>query len=174
MEGRVGNWRSGYWLDFQFPYSDRVCCRGKLEEFNNVYSLGTIFLALALGWLGDRWNKPLLSGLGLLPVVIGMTGFNFQLVEFLPVSVPPWLAVAMATIPLNWAQIGDYFGRKSYAVCGGHGRKRGLAAFISPIFAGWIFDRTGSYVIVFLSFSAILSPPSSSPSSICAFAFRLL
>ncbi len=114
-------------------------------------------MALALGWLGDRWNKPLLSGLGLFPVVLGMTGLIFSSSNLCLYLFPLGLAVAMATIPLNWAQIGDYFGRKSYAALRGvMGISYGLAAFISPIFAGWIFDRTGSYVIVFLSFSAIL------------------
>jgi MFS family permease len=123
----------------------------------SLYSFGTIFLALALGWLGDRWNKLLLSGLGLLPVVLGMIGLIFSSSNFSLYLFPLGLAVAMATIPLNWAQIGDYFGRKSYAALRGvMGISYGFAAFISPIFAGWIFDRTGSYVIVFLSFSAIL------------------
>ena len=123
----------------------------------SLYSFGTIFLALAFGWLGDRWNKPLLSGLGLFPVILGMTGLIFSSSNFSLYLFPLGLAVAMATIPLNWAQIGDYFGRKSYAALRGvMGISYGLAAFISPIFAGWIFDRTGSYVIVFLSFSAIL------------------
>ena len=123
----------------------------------SLYSFGTILMALALGWLGDRWSKPLLSGLGLLPAVVGMIGLNFSSSNFSLCLFPIGLAVAMGTIPINWAQIGDYFGRQSYATLRGvMGVSYGLAAFISPIFAGWIFDRTGSYAIVFLSFSAVL------------------
>jgi MFS family permease len=123
----------------------------------SLYSFGTILMALALGWWGDRWSKPLLSGFGLLPVVAGMVGLIFSSSNLSLYLFPIGLAVAMGTIPINWAQIGDYFGRQSYATLRGvMGVSYGLAAFISPIFAGWIFDRTGSYAIVFLSFSAIL------------------
>jgi MFS family permease len=123
----------------------------------SLYSFGTILMALALGWWGDRWSKPLLSGVGLLPAVVGMVGLIFSSSNFSLYSFPIGLAVAMGTIPINWAQIGDYFGRQSYAALRGvMGVSYGLAAFISPIFAGWIFDRTGSYAIVFLSFSVIL------------------
>jgi len=98
-----------------------------------------------------------LSGVGLLPAVVGMVGLIFSSSNFSLYSFPIGLAVAMGTIPINWAQIGDYFGRQSYAALRGvMGVSYGLAAFISPIFAGWIFDRTGSYAIVFLSFSVIL------------------
>jgi MFS family permease len=123
----------------------------------SLYSFGTILMALALGWWGDRWSKPLLSGVGLLPAVVGMVGLIFSSSNFSLYLFPIGLAVAMGTIPINWAQIGDYFGRQSYAALRGvMGVSYGLAAFISPIFAGWTFDRTGSYAIVFLSFSAIL------------------
>jgi MFS family permease len=123
----------------------------------SLYSFGTIIIALALGWLGDRWSKPLLSGVGLLPAVVGMVGLIFSSSNFFLYFFPVGLAVAMGTIPINWAQIGDYFGRQSYAALRGvMGVSYGLAAFVSPVFAGWFFDRTGSYAIAFLSFSAIL------------------
>jgi cyanate permease len=32
----------------------------------------------------------------------------------------------------------------------------GTATFLSPIYAGWVFDRNGSYSIVFITFSIIL------------------
>ena len=32
----------------------------------------------------------------------------------------------------------------------------GVATFISPIFAGWVFDITGSYTIVLFTFSGLL------------------
>jgi MFS family permease len=123
----------------------------------SLYSFGTIVAAMALGWLGDRWSKPLLSGIGLLPAVVGMVGLFFSSSNSFLYLFSIGLAVAMGTIPINWAQIGDLFGRRSYAALrGAMGVSYGLATFISPIYAGWIFDRTGSYDIALLSFSAIL------------------
>ena len=66
---------------------------------------------------------------------------------------PIGLAITAGTIPLNWALIGDLFGRRSYATLRGiMGVGYGVGTFISPIYAGWIFDRTGSYENVLLTF----------------------
>jgi MFS family permease len=63
----------------------------------------------------------------------------------------------MGTAPLNWALIGDFFGRGSYATIRGiMGIGYGTATFLSPIYAGWIFDRTESYTLVLITFSIIL------------------
>lgn len=58
--------------------------------------------------------------------------------------------------PLDIFVRGRYFGRKSY------GRLQGLAmivsaplGFISPIFTGWIYERTGNYNIAFIIFAAV-------------------
>ena len=56
------------------------------------------------------------------------------------------------------ALIGDFFGRTSYATLRGiMGAGYGITTFFSPIFAGLIFDRTESYDVVLLTFSAILA-----------------
>ena len=68
-------------------------------------------------------------------------------------SFPIGLAITMGTVPLNWALIGDFFGRRSYATLRGiMGVGYGIGTFMSPIYAGWIFDRTGSYEYVLLTF----------------------
>ncbi|MFC1971613.1 hypothetical protein ACFLV0_06815 [Chloroflexota bacterium] len=73
---------------------------------------------------------------------------------FLPIG----LAITMGSAPLNWSLIGDFFGRHSYATLRGiMGVVYGTATFLSPIYAGWLFDRTGgSYTVVLANFSAIL------------------
>jgi MFS family permease len=64
----------------------------------------------------------------------------------------------MGTMPLNWAIIGDFFGRRSYATLRGiMGIFYGVATFGSPIYAGWIFDLTGSYTITLLTFAVVLA-----------------
>jgi MFS family permease len=62
----------------------------------------------------------------------------------------------MGTAPLNWALIGDLFGRKSYAPLRGiMGVSYGTMSFLSPIYAGWIHGLTGSYTLVLVSFAAL-------------------
>jgi MFS family permease len=76
-------------------------------------------------------------------------------------------ALAMGTAPLNWAMIGDFFGRGSYATLRGiMGIGYGTATFLSPIYAGWVFDRTESYTLVLVTFSIIFA--------VCAGFFAIL
>jgi sugar phosphate permease len=133
----------------------------------SLYAFISIPLAIGLGWTGDRWNKARLSGLCILPIILAMVGMIFCQGEAILYFFPIAFAVIMGTAPLNWALIGDFFGRGSYATLRGiMGIGYGLATFLSPIYAGWIFDRTESYNIVLITFSIILT--------VAAFCFTVL
>ncbi|MDO8957371.1 MAG: MFS transporter [Deltaproteobacteria bacterium] len=123
----------------------------------SVSALGSIIASLALGWLGDRWNKALLSSLCIVPTIIAMLGLVFSQETNVLYFFPIGFAITMGTAPLNWALIGDFFGRGSYATIRGiMGIGYGTATFLSPIYAGWIFDRTESYTLVLITFAIIL------------------
>jgi len=109
-----------------------------------------------MGWFGDRWDKSRMCGLGVLPtmgeILLLMYGHSGVSIYALPVG----LAITMGTVPLNWALIGDFFGRSSY------GTLRGImvvgtgpGTFLSPIYAGWVFDRTESYSPALWAFFAV-------------------
>jgi len=133
-----------------------------MSEAHSAYlvslsALTSILAMLALGWLGDRWNKSLICSLCIIPTIVAMIGMIFSqetaILYFFPIA----FAITYATAPLNWALIGDFFGRSRYATLRGiMGVGYGTATFLSPIYAGWVFDRTGSYSIVFITFSIIL------------------
>ena len=123
----------------------------------SVSAFSCILSSIALGWMGDRWNKAMLSSLCLIPTMIAMGGMVFSqesaFIYFFPVA----FAITMGTAPLNWALIGDFFGRGAYATIRGiMGIGYGTATFFSPIYAGWIFDRTESYAWVLITFTIIL------------------
>jgi MFS family permease len=123
----------------------------------SVSALGSIIASLAFGWLGDRWNKALLSSLCIVPTIIAMLGLVFSQETNVLYLFPIGFAITMGTSPLNWALIGDFFGRGSYATIRGiMGIGYGTATFLSPIYAGWIFDRTESYTLVLITFAIIL------------------
>jgi len=133
----------------------------------SLLAFGSILTSLVFGWLGDRWNKALLCSLGTLPTAIAMVGLILGREELILFFFPVGFAITMGTSSLNWALIGDLFGRHSYATLRGiMGVGYGVATFLSPIYAGWVFDRTGSYDIVLLTFAGILA--------ITAFFFILL
>jgi len=124
----------------------------------SLFSLISIPVLLALGWMGDRWNKALLSGLSILPMMFAMLGMIFiqgtAVLFFFSIA----FAIGWATAPLNWALIADFFGRTRYATLRGiMGVGYGIPSFFSPIYAGWVYDHTESYTFALLTFSIILA-----------------
>jgi len=60
-----------------------------------------------------------------------------------------------ASVPLVLITIGRYFGRKAFgSIVGTSNAIRAPFALMAPVFAGWIFDRSGSYTTAFILFSA--------------------
>jgi sugar phosphate permease len=122
----------------------------------SLFALGTIPTTLVCGWFGDRWNKSLLCGLGVLPTMAGMGFLMMGETGAFLYALPIGLAVTMGTVPLNWALIGDFFGRRSYGTLRGiMGVGTGLGTFFTPIYAGWVFDRTGGYALALWGFLII-------------------
>jgi sugar phosphate permease len=123
----------------------------------SLFAFSTIFTMLVLGWMGDRWDKSLLCSLCIVPTIGVMVGLTLSraspFIYFFPIA----LAITMGIAPLNWALIGDFFGRRAYATLRGiMGICYGTATFVSPVYAGWIYDATGSYKLVLITFSIIL------------------
>jgi sugar phosphate permease len=115
--------------------------------FVGFMSFGTVVLTPVLGWMGDRLSKPRLSAfcmaVGAVSIVIllNQSGRIWQLT--LGVLL---LAVAESTHHLDWAIMGDYFGRQAFATLRGWQHLPDqLMSMTTPVWMGWIFDRTGSY-----------------------------
>jgi len=114
-----------------------------------LVALISVPLILYFGWLSDRLGRQKLlagcyisaaSSLLLLNVVDGTWPILLAMIMFTGTEIGSGL---------NWALVGDLFGRKRFATI------RGLlspiynvALFSMPILAGWIKDETGSYEIV--------------------------
>lgn len=123
----------------------------------SLMAFTSIPLALLLGWIGDRWDKLKLCSLCCLPTIAAMVGMIFGGSRLVLYLFPVVFALTFATAPLNWALIGDFFGRRSYGTLRGiMGFGYGTATFISPLYAGWIFDRTNSYSFVLWTFAGVL------------------
>lgn len=123
----------------------------------SLMSFISILSSLAFGWLGDRWNKAFLCSLGTIPTLLAMVGLLCTRTPAILYALPIGFALTMGTAPLNWALIGDFFGRRSYATLRGiMGTGYGFVTFFSPIYAGWVFDHTGSYELVLITFAVVL------------------
>ncbi len=122
----------------------------------SLFAFCTILTTLVIGWMGDRWNKSFVCSVGILPTVLGILPLMLNQSSTILYAFPIGLAITMGTVPLNWALIGDFFGRRTYATLRGIvGIGTGLGTFLSPVYAGWIFDHSGSYFYALLTFIVI-------------------
>ena len=125
-----------------------------VPETNAAFMLGgmacmSLIARLAIGAIGDRFQKQLVIAAGL---CLGMAGL--LILQYSTATWHLWVyivsyAVMEGIIPLNWAIIGDYFGRTHFATLRGFmGLVYTWGAIIFPVVAGWIYDTTGSYTNV--------------------------
>lgn len=115
--------------------------------FVGLLSFGTFVFTPVLGLLGDNLSKPRLSAVCMavgalsMAMLLNQSGHIWQLV--LSVLL---LAVSESANPLNWAIMGDFFGRRAFATLRGWQHLPDQVMSMStPVWMGWIFDHTGSY-----------------------------
>lgn len=106
---------------------------------------------LTFGWLGDRYSKKYLLSLLYFLRAIVFAGFLI-----IPISVESVLVLSaalgllwLATVPLTNALVGHLFGLRYLAMLAGIVfASHQLGSFISVWLAGWMFDVSGSYSLV--------------------------
>ena len=115
--------------------------------FIGILSFATLVFNVLIGWLGDKVSKPKLSAVcmagGVLSmlVLLNQSGFIWQLLIFAIL-----LGFAESANPLNWAIMGEFFGRRSFATLRGWQHlPNQLMSMSTPVWMGWIFDNTQSY-----------------------------
>ncbi|MEK7814292.1 MAG: MFS transporter, partial [Chloroflexota bacterium] len=117
--------------------------------FVGLLSFSTLFFNPCVGWLGDTWSKQRLSavamvagGLALVVLLWGHTSGHLWVLAIFAIL----LALSESANPLAWAIMGDFFGRRSFATLRGWQHLPDqLMSMSTPVWMGWIFDRTSSY-----------------------------
>ena len=109
--------------------------------------VGTLFF----GWLGDRYSKKYL--LSILYFLRAIVFAGFLIVPISVTSVMVFSATLgflwLATVPLTNALVGQLFGLRYLATLAGIVfASHQLGSFTSVWLAGWMFDATGSYTLV--------------------------
>ncbi len=109
------------------------------------------------GWFADRLPKPPVISLLLLfqasSILVIAQAQNVQMAYLFAVLYGIGFG---GRIPLLTAIRGDYFGRKAFATIMGLSQfPNNIAMIGAPLFAGYMFDTTGSYFIPFTSFAAL-------------------
>ena len=118
-------------------------------------SFNTLLFNPCVGWMGDRWSRQricsgaMVAGVLAVLVLMASNGQLWQLAIFVTL-----LATAETSSPLNWAILADFFGVKSYATLHGWLTLPGqTVSMITPVWAGWVFDKTDSYFWALVPFA---------------------
>ncbi len=113
------------------------------------------------GWLADKWRWDLKYLYAIASVVQAIGLFIFSRATSMS---GVWLFIVVfglafgLRVVLEPAMRAKYFGRKAFgSIMGYMGFFAIFGAFGGPVFAGWIFDTTGSYVSAFLIFAGMMA-----------------
>ncbi len=112
---------------------------------------------LTFGWFGDRLNKKyvymasfLISSLGVFILA------HIRNMEMLYLFLVVYGFGYGGGIPLLYAIKAEYFGRKAFATISGFTMFFLMGPTMAgPIFAGWVYDVTGSYYTAFMTFGVL-------------------
>lgn len=109
------------------------------------------------GYYADRFNKPLMIAFFMVIQAAGIMIFAlFDQHWTAYVAIVLYGAGFGGRSPLTTAIRGDYFGRKAFATIMGISQlPMNIAMIFAPLFAGYMFDTTGSYVVPFSAFGIL-------------------
>lgn len=127
-----------------------------LERQEAANLLGLMAIAgvpavLLFGWAGDRFNKNIVIAFGAIAGVLGLVilGISDKTWHLIPYVF--FMGIADASFPVIVSLSGDYFGRRSFATLRGISQFfTAFGVFVTTIFAGWVWDKTGSYTAAIL------------------------
>jgi MFS family permease len=119
--------------------------------------LFSIIGRVALGWLGDVFEKRYAMALAFGFMSAGMLVFCYVQVEWIIflflLLFPPSFG---GTMVLRGAILREYFGRDSLGkMLGIVMGSASIGGIIGPTLAGWVFDSMGSYHFIWIAFSAL-------------------
>ena len=111
----------------------------------------------AAGYFGDRIPKPPLIFVFMLLQAASLLVLAFAEDTGLAYVFAVLYGIAIGgRVPLMTAIRGDYYGRKAFATIMGLSMlPNNFAMMFAPLFAGYMFDKTGTYEVPFLTFAAL-------------------
>ncbi len=110
-----------------------------------------------LGWIGDFVNKPRLTAICMFLGVIAVLPMQWSNSLWALWFFTCLYSVLDASMPVFWASVGDFFGRKSFGTIRGNMNLfYTWGSILGPFIAGAVYDRTQSYQMVFFGITLAL------------------
>ena len=130
--------------------------RGETQQTSanlvGLISLSAVPVILFTGYISDRVGRPLL-----LTILYSASAVSLLLITLVEGTWPIFMAMLLFTgseagSSLNWAIVGDLFGRARYATIRGMMAPiYNLSLIIAPVAAGYTFDQLGTYQPVLIA-----------------------
>lgn len=123
----------------------------EIEAAFTLSAMATLSLTarLTMGVVGDRFPKQRVIAVFMLLGIVGLLTLQHATQTWQIGFYVLTYATMEGIIPLNWALIGDFFGRSHFATLRGvMGLVYTWGAVIFPVLGGWIFDSTQSYAMM--------------------------
>lgn len=115
-----------------------------------VFAIVNLPIHFLLGWIGDFVNKPKLVTICLFLGVVAVLPMLWSDAAWALWFFACLYSVLDASIPVFWASVGDFFGRKSFgSIRGNMNLFYTWGSILGPFAAGAVYDRTESYAVVF-------------------------
>ena len=120
-----------------------------------AYTLIALPMQFLSGYIADRMSKPPLICFFLLTQAAALVVIAYAENVFMAYLFALLWGIAFGGRgPLLTSIRGDYFGRKAFATIMGISQlPTSIIMVITPLYAGYVFDETGSYFIPFISFA---------------------
>jgi sugar phosphate permease len=119
-----------------------------------IFNLPIHFL---LGWSADFVNKPKLIASCMLLGVVAVLPMLWSRSIWALWFFTALYSVLDASMPITWAAVGDFFGRKSFGTIRGNMNLfYTWGSVLGPVTAGAVYDRTQSYDAVFWGMAILL------------------
>lgn len=110
-----------------------------------------------LGWIGDSVNKPKLTAICMVLALIAVMPMLWSDALWALWFFTCLYSVLDASMPVFWAAVGDFFGRKSFGTIRGNMNLfYTWGSILGPFIAGAVYDRTQSYALVFSGITILL------------------
>lgn len=124
-----------------------------------LVAFATVFFNPMIGWLGDRFPRQRLSALCMASGAIALcllfnTGGSLWILAAFAIL----QALSESANSLNWALMGEFFGRRSFATLRGWQHLPDqLISMWTAVWMGMIYDSTGSYYLALFPLIGILA-----------------
>ena len=159
MSSGLGGAILGTWIVHQIPHLEATgFSLQTAASIAGFYALFQIAMRYVLGWIGDTVGRRPMFVASFVLIGIGLLVFgrlNPERLWLIPVYYLTFATGHATFVVMSQTVVADYFGTRRFATIRGLAQSTAMPlGLVGPVFAGVVFDRTGSYESAFTVLSS--------------------